>query len=111
MVKKIFVLLVLVSIFLAACSSTPAGQPVEAVAENPGETEAIPTEIPPSPEMSPSPDNTQAVNQAEANCTVVSRQPTPGPTEQSLIPPVSDEDWILGPDDASVTFIEYGDFQ
>lgn len=52
-----------------------------------------------------------ATEQADANCTVVSRQPTPGPTEQSLVPPVSADDWTHGPDDAAVTFIEYGDFQ
>lgn len=46
-----------------------------------------------------------------ANCTVVSRQPTPGPTEQSLFPPVGSADWVEGPGDAAVTFIEYSDFQ
>jgi hypothetical protein len=44
-------------------------------------------------------------------CTVVSRQPTPGPTEQALIPPVGEKDWVKGPDGALVTFIEYSDFQ
>ena len=53
----------------------------------------------------------QAPEQAEVYCTVVSRQPTPGPTEQSLVPLVGDQDWTQGPDDAQVTFIEYGDFQ
>jgi hypothetical protein len=46
-----------------------------------------------------------------AGCTVVSPQPTPGPTEQSIFPPVSDQDWMLGPQMASITIIEYGDFQ
>ena len=46
-----------------------------------------------------------------AGCTVVSPQPTPGPTEQSLFPPVSDQDWVQGPETASITIIEYGDFQ
>lgn len=46
-----------------------------------------------------------------ANCTVVSRQPTPGPTEQSLFPPVGSQDWVEGPPSAAVTFIEYSDFQ
>jgi hypothetical protein len=44
-------------------------------------------------------------------CTVVSPQPTPGPTEQSLFPPVTDQDWVQGPETASITIIEYGDFQ
>lgn len=46
-----------------------------------------------------------------ANCTVVSRQPTPGPTEQSLFPPVGSADWVEGAENAAVTIIEYSDFQ
>ena len=107
MLKKIVILLVLLSTFLAACSSSTTGLPTE----TPVETEAPRTEIPPSPEASPTQDAGQATEQAEAYCTVVSRQPTPGPTEQSLVPLVGDEDWTKGPDDALVTFIEYGDFQ
>lgn len=49
--------------------------------------------------------------QLTTNCTVVSRNPTPGPTEQSLFPPVSEGDWVNGPEEAEVTFIEYSDFQ
>jgi hypothetical protein len=44
-------------------------------------------------------------------CTVSSRIPTPGPTEVSLFPGVSQADWRLGPDGAKVVFIEYSDFQ
>jgi hypothetical protein len=47
----------------------------------------------------------------QAHCTVVSRQPTPGPTEKSLFPPVSASDWVEGPDTAAITIIEYSDFQ
>ena len=46
-----------------------------------------------------------------ASCTVVSREPTPGPTEQSLFPPVTTKDWAIGAETAAVTFIEYSDFQ
>jgi hypothetical protein len=48
---------------------------------------------------------------APATCTVTSRIPTPGPTEVSLFPRVSQADWKLGPDGAKVVFIEYSDFQ
>lgn len=45
-------------------------------------------------------------------CEVVSANPTPGPTEESLFPPVSDEDWVLGDAQAAVmTITEYSDFQ
>lgn len=44
-------------------------------------------------------------------CTVVSQQPTPGPTERSVFPPPTEEDFTRGPSDAYVTFTEYADFQ
>ncbi len=44
-------------------------------------------------------------------CVVQSPFPTPGPTEQSLFPPVSASDWVKGPASATVTFTEYSDFQ
>ncbi len=46
-----------------------------------------------------------------AGCTVVSPRPTPGPTEQSIFPPVSDLDWVSGSEEASITLVEYSDFQ
>ncbi len=110
MLKNIVVLLVILSVFLAACSTAGTQPPPEATVID-VETEAVGTESPPLPEVSPTPNDQQVTELAEANCTVVSRQPTPGPTEQSLVPPVSDEDWTHGPGDAKVTFIEYGDFQ
>jgi hypothetical protein len=42
---------------------------------------------------------------------VISPKNTPGPTEQSLFPPVTDKDWSTGPKDARITLIEYSDFQ
>jgi len=114
MMKKIVSLLLTLVIFLVACQSAPAS-PTEASSAVADPTqifeEAPSTEVPPLPEVSPTPTTEQTVNAGEANCTVVSRQPTPGPTEQSIVPAVSEEDWIYGPEDAKVTIIEYGDFQ
>jgi hypothetical protein len=114
MIKKIFTLSVFLLVFLAACQSTPdspTALPNEQV--QPGLSDAVTpsAELPPLPEVSPTPANDQPTSQSEANCTAVSREPTPGPTEQSLIPPVSATDWAHGPEDAKVTIIEYGDFQ
>jgi hypothetical protein len=114
MIKKIVTLSVLLLVFLAACQSTsasPTSPPEEQV--QPGQPDEVTPspEPPPLPEVSPTPTDDQPGNPAEANCTVVSQQPTPGPTEQSLFPPVSKTDWVRGPEDAKVTIIEYGDFQ
>ncbi|MEW6716949.1 MAG: hypothetical protein AB1345_05570 [Chloroflexota bacterium] len=48
---------------------------------------------------------------ALAGCTLISPRPTPGPTERSLLPPPTEDDWIRGPESATVTFTEYSDFQ
>ena len=108
MLKKIVVLLIVLSVFMAACSSAATELAADPTTGSPVETEAASTAL---PEVSPTSESGQATEQAEANCTVVSRQPTPGATEQSLVPAVSDDDWTHGSDDAAVTFIEYGDFQ
>lgn len=54
---------------------------------------------------------TQASILPDASCTVVTQKPTPGPTAESIFPPVSDTDWVKGPASAQVTIIEYSDFQ
>ena len=114
MIKKIITLSVLLLVFLAACQSTPASPtspPEEQV--QPAQPDAVTPspDLPPLPEVSPTPTDDQAGIPDEAHCTAVSRPPTPGPTQQSLIPPVSETDWFHGPEDAKVTIIEYGDFQ
>jgi hypothetical protein len=48
---------------------------------------------------------------AQPGCTVVSRQPTPNPTEEALIPPPGEGDWIKGSENAQITLLEYSDFQ
>jgi len=62
-----------------------------------------------------SPESTQDITQVRplksSGCTVVSKQTTPDPTEESLIPPTSEYDWMKGPINAYVAIIEYGDFQ
>jgi protein-disulfide isomerase len=118
MLKKIIVLLVLLSTLIAACSSaateSPAGSTSEPVVETERAAEpgtALPTQPSASPTLEADQSEVEVTESSTVNCTVVSQQPTPGPTEQSLVPPVSDEDWTLGPEDAAVTFIEYADFQ
>ena len=114
MVNKLITFSIVLVVFLAACQSAPANPtaaPEDQVQPEQTDIATPSAELPPLPEVSPTPTDGQSANQAEANCTVVSREPTPGPTEQSLIPPVSETDWVHGPEDAKVTIIEYGDFQ
>jgi hypothetical protein len=54
---------------------------------------------------------TQGAFLPDSGCTVITKKPTPGPTAESIFPPVSDTDHVKGPADAKVTIIEYSDFQ
>lgn len=99
MSRRVSFLFFILALILGACQSASptAGPPTDT---------ATPTET------SPPPTQAEAASSGDgATCTVVSLLPTPGPTEQSLFPPVSDADWIKGQNSAHVTIIEYGDFQ
>jgi hypothetical protein len=53
----------------------------------------------------------QAALLPDSGCTVVTQKPTPGPTAESIYPPVTSTDWVKGSESAKVTLIEYSDFQ
>ena len=109
MVKRIVILSFILVFFLAACQSTDSSPTSEAL-EQVSETEAA-ADPPPLPEVSPTPESEDIVVGGETTGTGVSRQATPGPTEQSIFPMVDASDWAHGPEDARLTSIEYGDFQ
>ena len=44
-------------------------------------------------------------------CQVVDTMPQPDPTIQALIPAVTENDHVLGNNEAKVTFSEYSDYQ
>jgi hypothetical protein len=46
-----------------------------------------------------------------AACTARTVKPTPNPTQEALLPPPGEDDWVVGPEGAAVTLIEYSDFQ
>lgn len=114
MPKRFLFLLVSLAMLMTACTGGQ-GQPSSGQESSPGKAtqavamtaEATEPQSGSSTQASP----TVAGTAAPVTCTVVSQQPTPGPTEQSLFPPVTEKDWVLGPSTASVTLIVYSDFQ
>lgn len=124
MLKRIAILIFILGLLLAACqgAATPsAGQPALGVtAVEPTQELAAVTEAATVPavqetrvsETQAGPKTAAPVQSSgAATCTTVSRQPTPGPTEQSLFPPAGEGDWIEGGEAAAVTIFEYSDFQ
>ncbi len=77
--------------FLTACASSPTPDVI-----------ALPT-------SSPVPLNTPAPPAPE--CTSINSVPTPSVNEESLFPPVSADERVLGSADAAVTFTFYSDFR
>lgn len=112
MINKTVLLLLGLSWLLSACSGIQATSGTPATGVTPVVTqESFAASPSPLVQQTTSPDATAAaVPVKAAQCTVVSTIPTPGPTEQSLFPPVGTGDWTQGPDTAQVTFIEYSDF-
>ena len=74
-------------------------------------TAQVTSQVSPPALASPAATQTAGIPGAQPGCTVVSRQPTPNPTEQALIPSVVEGDWIKGAENAQITLLEYGDFQ
>ncbi len=105
MTQRIIILLALFTLLLSACAA-PAEETSSATAipnqAAPAETAVQETVLATQPQP-------QTVE--TASCTVDPRSPTPNPTQQALIPPVSDADWVRGDPEAHVTFLVYSDFE
>ncbi len=108
-IPKIFIILVVISLALTACIPSPTAPT------------ALPTQVPALP------------TESSATAAPVAAKPTPAPTlgpaeckagasaiqpvtaEQAAlvanIPPVSETDLVRGPSDATVTILEYSDYQ
>jgi cyclophilin family peptidyl-prolyl cis-trans isomerase/protein-disulfide isomerase len=89
---KMLIMSFLLALTLAACSQA---SPVSTM-----EFKATPTTAP-APVAAP----------REPGCSVVTRRASPAPTQQSPIPAVGLNDWVLGSPEAALTIIEYSDFQ
>jgi len=123
MLKRTLIVFFLLSLLLAGCqgqsatpATEPAGQETKALvtqSDTAGNASQVPaeTDSPILTETQPPASTTPGEKPAVANCTVVSLEPTPGPTEESLFPPPGESDWVVGPETATMTVYEYSDFQ
>ena len=98
--KKVFPILLVLTLsgFLGAC--LPAPQPEATVA--------------PTPTIEPSVQVPTAITVdtgEQPTCVIYPPTPIPSEEELAIFTPDPDKDWIKGPEDAPITFIEYADFQ
>lgn len=100
--SHIALFLIVVSLLVTACAGAAA---------TPTATPSPPPSPSPAPSATPTEEPTRAAEAVSAGCTVNSLLPTPDPDATSPFPPVDEEDWIHGPEEATVTFLEYSDFQ
>ena len=111
MPKRLLVLMAMILFLLAACSGD--GQTPVTEAAVPGEesepTKVEPTKIKPTTSSPGTGANVPATG-PQMECTLVSDKPD-APAELVAIFGVTENDWVKGPDTASVTFVEYSDFQ
>lgn len=101
MKRWILFVILLTAFVLSACAQQPQTADTPEVSAQAAATATV-SQVNPS---------TEPVQQKEASCTVRTAKPTPGPTEQALLPPPNEDDWQTGPDNAYITLIEYGDYQ
>jgi hypothetical protein len=98
--KLILLFLMLAAVALTGCLPQAQANPTSAATTI---TRAAPSTLATVP--------TKAVLPPISDCTIVTKKPTPGPTAESIYPPISTTEWVKGPESAKVTIIEYSDFQ
>ena len=114
-------LLVGLVLILGACSggdqtqATQTPEPesdVKTIDTDPPAVEATETDPPPI-QASPTQDSESisAGTGSGMECTVTELLPPIDPTTQALFPPVSGDEWAIGPGDALLSIVEYSDFQ
>jgi hypothetical protein len=121
--KKIFISLTLTAFLLASCASaTPAAKiPTDAGIAPTRPPGLVPTETlraaltnaPTALPTAATTDTPQAIKPGAMmpGCTVVSVKPTAAATEDSAFGAITEQDWIVGPPTATVTLLEFSDFQ
>ena len=120
--KPLVIIFLMTILLLAACSTgaqsptseDPTTQATAPEAESqPTEalpTEALPTEVEPTEVTASESGGSGSTAGTQMECTLVSDQPEV-PAELEAIFGVTEDDWVVGPEGAAVTFVEYSDFQ
>ncbi len=131
MTKKLFVYLVIGVLLLSACKAQTTPTPAETAAEETTEAAEPPIEETVELNIGESAEETEEAQETEENEPAESVSPVEGEAmpcstvydyELSVeaeqyqvvadqLPPVSEDDWSNGPEDAPITIIEYADFQ
>ena len=116
--SKIVLFLLVASLALSACkvaTITPPGEePTAIVEETEPSTDVV---VEPTEDLAPQPTADTRLTGDDGNmvCTIVEPlfgELTPEQEAQlAVFPPVSEEDWTKGPEDATITIIEYTEFQ
>jgi len=109
MKKLLLLIMLLLAVGLAACNPQVQESPTLTTAPTLKPTDSSAATQPASTPALIVP--TQSLFGPDSGCTVIAREPTPGPLSESRYPPVTDADHVKGPEDARVTLIEYSDFQ
>lgn len=106
--RKLWPIVLLIGVLaLSACGQAPATTAAPTATTAPAKTPvsggatSVPTLVPLPTSSGP----------AECHTSAVVPFGTPNPTQAAAIPPVTENDWVLGPETASVTIIEYSDYQ
>jgi cyclophilin family peptidyl-prolyl cis-trans isomerase/protein-disulfide isomerase len=99
--RKLWLSMLILTVLISACSQATPSAPTP-----------VPVEPAPVEQSTSTPEPTRrAALGPVMECEIVAVSPAQGPTEISMFPPVSDEDWVMGSDDPVLTITEYSDFQ
>ena len=109
--KNSLLLTILVIGLLTACAGeAPSATPVSSATAAQVNPSAVPGATKIQPSVNAPTKEASKPTQAPV-CTVRSNRSQPNPTVEALLSPIDEQDWTTGPKDASVTILEYSDFQ
>jgi len=103
MARKFLFILVVTTVLISACS-------IPAATVIPTDSATAPTEAVKAVSTETDQVSSSADDDMMPGCTLTTNT-EPQPTEESLFGPITESDWVIGPEDATVTLIEYSDFQ